>query len=79
MPQLCEYKGAAHSPQNLPQNKLAEVETELTDTRIYFARLADKLDIDLIAAANNKIKVNELRYPVEKAKGNAKKYSEFYL
>ena len=62
---------------NLSQNKLDEVETELADTLIYLIRLADKLDIDLIAAAQSKIKLNEQKYPVDKAKGNAKKYTEF--
>jgi len=62
---------------NLPQNKLDEVEAELADTFIYLIRLADKLDIDLFAATEKKIGVNEQKYPVEKARGNAKKYSEF--
>ena len=61
---------------NLPQDKLDEVETELADTLIYLIRLADKLDIDLLAAAQSKIEVNEQKYPVDKAKGNAKKYTE---
>jgi len=62
---------------NLPQNKLDEVATELADTLIYLIRLADKLDIDLLTAAQNKIEINEQKYPVDKAKGNAKKYTEF--
>jgi len=33
--------------------------------------------INLIAAAQRKIEVNELKYPVEKAKGRAEKYTEF--
>ena len=61
---------------NLPKNKLDEVETELADTLIYLIRLGDKLDIDLLSAAENKIEVNEQKYPVDKAKGNAKKYTE---
>jgi len=61
---------------NLPQKKLDEVETELADTLIYLIRLADKLDIDLLQAAKNKIEVNEQKYPVDKAKGNAKKYTD---
>ena len=68
---------AGEQSKNLPQNKLDEVETELADTLIYLIRLADKLDIDLLAAATNKIELNELKYPVEKAKGNAKKYTEY--
>ena len=61
---------------SLPEEKLEEVETELADTLIYLVRLADRLDIDLLAAAKNKIDVNEQKYPVDKAKGNAKKYTE---
>ncbi len=62
---------------NLPNDKLEEVETELADTLIYLTRLADKLEIDLLAAAHSKIEVNERKYPVGKAKGNAKKYTGF--
>ena len=62
---------------SLPQVKLAEVETELADTLIYLVRLADKLDIDLLKAATNKIDINEQKYPVDKSKGNAKKYTEY--
>ncbi len=62
---------------NLPVDKLAEVETELADTLIYLIRMADTLDIDLLDAANRKIEVNECKYPVEKSKGNARKYTEF--
>ncbi len=61
---------------NLSKSKLDEVETELADTLIYLIRLADKLGIDLLAAAQNKIEINEKKYPVDKAKGNAKKYTE---
>ena len=49
----------------------------LADTLIYLIRLADKLDINLLTATQRKIEVNELKYPVEKAKGNAKKYTEY--
>ena len=49
----------------------------LADTLIYLIRLADKLDINLITAAQRKIEVNERKYPVEKAKGSAKKYTEY--
>ncbi len=61
---------------NLPKAKLEKVETELADTLIYIVRLADKLGIDLLTAAERKIELNEQKYPVDKAKGNAKKYTE---
>ena len=62
---------------NLPKSKLEEVETELANTLIYLIRLADKLDIDLLSAAQSKIELNEQKYPVDKAKGNAKNYTEY--
>jgi len=61
---------------NMSQNKLDEVETELADTLIYLVRLADKLNIDLLVAATNKIEINERKYPADKVKGSAKKYTE---
>jgi dCTP diphosphatase len=63
------------SKQLSPQ-KLAAVQAELADVFIYLVRLADKLNVDLIAAANQKIAANAKKYPVDKSKGNAKKYDE---
>jgi len=62
---------------NLPQDKLDEVASELADTLLYLVRLADKLGVDLAAAAAAKIDINARKYPVEMARGNAKKYTEF--
>ena len=62
---------------NLPQDKLGDVASELADTLLYLVRLADKLDIDLLSAAQNKIKLNGQKYPVDKSRGNSKKYTEF--
>jgi NTP pyrophosphatase (non-canonical NTP hydrolase) len=60
----------------LPEQTLDEVATELADTLLYLVRLADKLDIDLLDAARRKIEINEQKYPVEKSRGNAKKYTD---
>lgn len=54
-----------------------KVEQEVADVFLYLIRLADKLDIDMMAAATRKIAINEAKYPVELSKGNAKKYTEF--
>ena len=61
---------------NLPEQTLDKVETELADTLLYLVRLADKLDIDLLDSARRKIEINEQKYPVEKARGNARKYTD---
>lgn len=54
-----------------------KVEQEIADVFLYLVRLADKLDIDVLAAAARKIDLNESKYPVQLSKGNAKKYTEF--
>ena len=53
-----------------------KVGEEIADVLLYLIRLADKLDIDLLAAATDKIRVNAVKYPVEKARGSSKKYTE---
>lgn len=50
---------------------------ELADVFLYLLRLADILNIDLIESALEKIKINAEKYPVEKSKGNNKKYTQF--
>lgn len=62
---------------SLPAEKLAEVRLELADILIFLIRTADQLDIDLIAAANDKIEINEVRYPVDKVKGKALRAKEY--
>ena len=61
----------------LPESSLQKVEEELADVLLYLIRIADKLDVDLIEAAKRKIKVNEEKYPAEKVRGSAKKYSDY--
>lgn len=52
------------------------VRQEMADVLIYLTRLADVLDIDLIEAAAHKLEINARKYPVEKARGNALKYTD---
>ena len=61
---------------NLDAETLAKVKDEIGDIQIYLARIADKLGIDLLKAADDKLQQNEEKYPVDKAKGNARKHTE---
>lgn len=61
----------------LPPAKLDEVRLELADILIYLIRLGDKLGVDLVAAANDKIAINETRYPAERVRGDARRASEY--
>ena len=49
---------------------------ECADVLLFLLRLADKLDIDLAAAAERKLELNALKYPVEKSRGKATKYDK---
>ena len=59
---------------SLPPDTRVAVEEELADVLLYLVRLADKLDVDLAAAARAKIVRNGEKYPVEKARGSSRKY-----
>ena len=54
-----------------------EVADELADVLIYCLYMADALDLDVREIIRNKMKKNAIKYPVDKSKGNAVKYTEF--
>jgi len=54
-----------------------KVEEELADVFTYAFLIAEKYDFNVAEIINRKIDRNNEKYPVEKAKGNAKKYTEF--
>ncbi len=62
---------------NLSPEKLAEVELELADIQIYLISLAEKLKLDLVAAAEKKLVLNAQKYPADQVRGNSKRSSEF--
>jgi len=61
---------------SLDPEVLRRVKEEIGDVQIYLARLADQLGFSPLEAAEEKLKQNKKKYPVEKAKGRAKKYTE---
>ena len=61
----------------LEPGKKAAVGLELADILIYLVCTADQLEIDLIASALDKIKINEQRYPVDKVRGKALRAEEY--
>ena len=63
--------------QNLPVKTHQEVTEELADTLMYLVRIADKLDVDLLEAASQKLVQNHKAYPAEKVRGSAKKYTAY--
>ena len=56
--------------------KKGAIAEELADVLYWVLLLSNKLDIDLISSFQDKMHKNEQKYPVEKAKGSHKKYTE---
>ena len=61
---------------NLPAAARNEVALECADVLLFLLRLADKLEIDLAAAAEKKLALNAKKYPVAKSRGRATKYNK---
>jgi len=61
------------APEDVKQDKIRE---ELADVLNYAFQMADKYNLDIKEIMMDKIRRNAEKYPVEKAKGSAKKYNE---
>ena len=61
------------APENVNIDKVRE---ELADVLNYAFQMADKYNLDIKEIMLEKIRKNAAKYPVEKAKGSAKKYNE---
>lgn len=61
---------------NLPPSKRAQAAEEVADVLLYALQLADKLGIDPLDAAWKKLRINEGKYPVDRARGRSTKYTE---
>jgi len=66
----------AEQSRQLPAEKLQDARDEIGDVLICLLNLADQLGVDAVEAALQKMGKNRAKYPVEKAKGLAKKYNE---
>lgn len=60
-------------PEDASREKVRE---ELADIFAYAFLLAEKYDFDVKEIVLQKIKTNDQKYPVDKAKGTARKYTE---
>ena len=61
---------------NETEYDLQHIKEELADVLVYSQNLLDKLELDADEIVNMKLEQNEAKYPVDKAKGNAVKYTE---
>ena len=56
--------------------KVEKVKEELADVFNYAFLIADKYGLDIEEIMDEKLRINGEKYPVDKAKGSAKKYNE---
>lgn len=56
--------------------KREKISEEIADVLYFLLRLAQRYDIDLTVELKKKMEKNEKKYPLEKAKGSNKKYTE---
>ena len=75
--ELTQWKSDEEFEKSL-QNPNAKLhfEQECADILSYLLLVAERAGIDLVKATNDKIDANEKKYPIDKSKGNAKKYTQ---
>ncbi|TFG50332.1 MAG: nucleotide pyrophosphohydrolase [Anaerolineales bacterium] len=64
--------------QALTREEEENLRQEIGDVLVYLLELADKFGIDIVKAAKEKMLINEKKYPIEKAKGKANKYTDYF-
>jgi NTP pyrophosphatase (non-canonical NTP hydrolase) len=60
----------------LAPEKANAISAEIADVLLYLIQLSTAIGIDPIAAAQAKLRLNEIRYPVERSRGSSKKHNE---
>jgi NTP pyrophosphatase (non-canonical NTP hydrolase) len=70
-----QWKNDQEIKQHVTKEK-DEVSDELADVLFWVILIANDLGIDLVAASKSKMRKNEAKYPVEKARGNHTKYTQ---
>lgn len=75
--ELTQWKGEAVVEEAIAEEAFAKrLAEECADVFLYLLLIAERAGIDLGRAASQKIAANERKYPVEKARGTARKYTE---
>lgn len=75
--ELFQWKSTPEAEALLSDSKKREeIQDELADIVVYCLSAADQMGFDLSEAVSAKLRKNEAKYPVEKAFGNSKKYTE---
>lgn len=71
-----QWKNNQEIEELLNTNYKIKIQEEIADIEIYLLLLCNQLDIDIKEAVMDKLEKNKLKYPIDKSKGNAKKYTQ---
>ena len=75
--ELTQWKNAEDFEVQVAESVMkTRLEEECADVLLYLLLIAERAGIDLAAVADRKIDANGVKYPVEKARGVARKYDE---
>ncbi len=75
--ELTQWKGEAEFEALAKEDPTkTELAQECADVFLYLLLIAERSGIDLLSAASAKIDLNEQKYPVDKSRGNARKYTD---
>ena len=61
----------------LDPERRRRVADELSDVLWFLVRLSDRLDVDLLEAAERKLAANAAKYPADRVRGQSRKYSDY--
>lgn len=75
--ELFQWRSVTEIENQFEGEKRIRLEEELADVAIYLSYLCHDLEVDLAAAICSKIKKNAQKYPIDKVKGRADKYSDY--
>lgn len=64
------------SPEEVREANIERIKEELADVLIYSHMLASNLNLDIDEIIAAKLEKNNIKYPVDKSKGNKEKYTE---
>ena len=64
------------SPEEVRENSIERIKEELADVLIYSHMLASNLDLDIDEINEAKLEKDNIKYPVDKSRGNKEKYTE---
>ena len=63
-------------PEEVRETSIERIKEELADVLIYSHMLASNLDLDIDEIIEAKLEKNNIKYPVDKSRGNKEKYTE---